>query len=246
MNGFFTEKTQSQFLEALTTWSRETLGCQLISQPWVSSYVEGCYQNFHTDVPHGPYSFVYSLSKPNKKAPFQGGNTLVARHELITLPASPDFSSSQEFSSFFHSIDPAFNRLIVFDPRYPHGVSRVSNCDDVLDSRVVIHGWFTQPRTMSQGSLQGKKLEKALNALVLPWLEENPRNWMGLLSVRLEVNAPGDIQAVTVLCAHLINPQGESIQLVELKDWIRFAILESGFRFPKSSGRTEITIPIQF
>lgn len=39
-------------------------------------------------------------------------------------------------------------KCIIFDPRVPHGVSPVKNCDqDPRNGRVVIHGWFNEPET---------------------------------------------------------------------------------------------------
>ena len=40
---------------------------------------------------------------------------------------------------------PLFNRLTVFDPRYPHGVRLVEGVQDPLKARLVLHGWFTEP-----------------------------------------------------------------------------------------------------
>src|SRR4051812_4852 len=55
----------------LVTFGQERLGCNGISDPWISLYVDGSYQNFHADSPHGPWAYVYSLT-PWKNREFRG------------------------------------------------------------------------------------------------------------------------------------------------------------------------------
>ena len=57
---YFTKKIYQNFHSQLVQWGRENLGCHDISPPWMSYYVDGCYQNLHSDVPNGPWAFVYS------------------------------------------------------------------------------------------------------------------------------------------------------------------------------------------
>ena len=44
-----------------------------------------------------------------------------------------------------------FNRLTVFDGRFPHGVRPVEGTRDPLKSRLVLHGWFTEPTPFFDG-----------------------------------------------------------------------------------------------
>jgi Rps23 Pro-64 3,4-dihydroxylase Tpa1-like proline 4-hydroxylase len=48
-------------------------------------------------------------------------------------------------------VAPKFNRLTVFDGRYPHGVRAVEGTRDPLRARVVLHGWFTEPAPFFDG-----------------------------------------------------------------------------------------------
>ena len=48
-------------------------------------------------------------------------------------------------------VPPLFNRLTVFDPRYPHGVRAVEGTRDPLKARLVLHGWFTEPAPFFNG-----------------------------------------------------------------------------------------------
>ena len=48
-------------------------------------------------------------------------------------------------------VQPQFNRLTVFDGRFPHGVRPVEGTRDPLKSRLVLHGWFTEPTPFFEG-----------------------------------------------------------------------------------------------
>ena len=48
-------------------------------------------------------------------------------------------------------VQPHFNRLTVFDGRYPHGVRPVEGTRDPLKARLVLHGWFTEPTPFFDG-----------------------------------------------------------------------------------------------
>ena len=48
-------------------------------------------------------------------------------------------------------MQPHFNRLTVFDGRYPHGVRPVEGTRDPLKARLVLHGWFTEPTPFFEG-----------------------------------------------------------------------------------------------
>ncbi len=48
-------------------------------------------------------------------------------------------------------VEPRFNRLTVFDGRYPHGVRPVEGTRDPLRARLVLHGWFTEPSPFFDG-----------------------------------------------------------------------------------------------
>lgn len=59
---YFGPEKFSELLEALTKFGQEKLGCTAISPPWLSVYVDGCEQRYHTDSWHGPWAFVLSLT----------------------------------------------------------------------------------------------------------------------------------------------------------------------------------------
>ena len=59
---YFGPEGFADLLEALTKFGQEKLGCTAISPPWLSVYVDGCEQRYHTDSWHGPWAFVLSLT----------------------------------------------------------------------------------------------------------------------------------------------------------------------------------------
>ena len=239
--GFFSNASYLPFLRQLTEWGRENLGCQMISHPWLSAYVDGCQQRLHTDVPHGPFSFVFSLTRWKNRV-FRGGETLLARPTLIRCLAETHDDTSHEESDLLEKIAPEFNRLTVFDPRFPHGVERVDGVPSILDSRLVIHGWFTEPRPMIEGSLGMKQALRPMDAFagcVLERLSEYSHT--GLLTLRLEINASGKPESINVLSDHLLDGLGHRFD----RKLLRSILLEAPVEFPRSRGRTRITLPLE-
>lgn len=59
---YFGPEGFTELLDALTKFGQERLGCTAISPPWLSVYVDGCEQRYHTDSWHGPWAFVLSLT----------------------------------------------------------------------------------------------------------------------------------------------------------------------------------------
>ena len=53
----------------------------------------------------------------------------------------------------------------VFDPRIPHGVRQVTGTHDPREGRLVIHGWFVQPRPFVRGPLPTRALDAADRAI---------------------------------------------------------------------------------
>jgi hypothetical protein len=240
---FFGEKLFQPFLSHLLQWGRRELGCQMISHPWLSAYVNDCYQEMHSDVPHGPWSFVYSLT-PWKNRKFNGGETFVSKPKLLNYFQKLDSSRSDENSQLIEKIPSHENRLVVFDPRYPHGVTRVNGVEDLLDARLVIHGWFTEPRPMIEGALSIKKAIPSMDQIAQHLMDAfSDAGLSGIFCAKFEISGTGTITRVNILTSHLIHPP--SGQVVP-DSWIRNLIqVARQTRFPQSSGKTVITLPIE-
>ena len=79
---YFPKRVYEAFHRRLVAWGRETLGCHDISPPWLSLYIDGCRQELHGDLPHGPFAFVFSLTHWRGRV-FTGGETLLVRDEVL-------------------------------------------------------------------------------------------------------------------------------------------------------------------
>ncbi len=237
---FFPKPLFDAFLSHLLAFGREHLGCQMISHPWLSAYVDGCEQNLHSDVPHGPFSFVYSLT-PWTARRFTGGETLVSKPRILRYFSELRHDRSDEESDLFHAVPQPLGQLTVFDPRYPHGVRRVEGASSILESRLVIHGWFTDPRPMLEGALTFKKVMAPMDRIAHGILDAlGATTHSGLLSLRLEITESGAVSAIRVLTAHLPDSSGIPLPRNALS-----SILRAGeIGFPAARGKSFLTLPL--
>lgn len=136
---YFEPKLYLRFHKELVLWGRRTLGRWDISPPWMSCYIEGCRQELHSDVPHGPWAFVFSLTP--KKLKFSGGETLIFKPSVLNYWENFLLPKDRELSSFVDRLPSKFNELTVFDPRYPHGVTEVRGTQ-ILPRRSSRHSWM--------------------------------------------------------------------------------------------------------
>jgi hypothetical protein len=232
------------FHRRLVAWGRETLGCHDISPPWLSCYVDGCRQELHGDLPHGPWAFVFSLTHWRRRA-FRGGETLLVRDEVLDF--WHDFASVRavEQHELIRSVEPQFARLVAFDPRIPHGVREVTGTRDPREGRLVIHGWFVQPRPFVRGPLATRalvtrtgELTDRLGTLIgdLPVA--------GLLAFAFDVDRRGGVRAVKLLSDTTRVPRSDERARVQLVRKIREAI--AGWTFGTQRGTSRVTLPLVF
>lgn len=241
---YFPKSIYMGFHKHLVHWGRQHLGCWDITPPWMSFYVEGCKQELHSDVPHGPWAFVYSLTLDAKK--FKGGETLILKPEVLSYWNHFSAQKDHEADSFIKKIPVKFNRLTVFDPRFPHGVSEVKGTNDPREARLVIHGWFTQPKTYINGFLPPKKTENLLNQAfqrtndLVYHFDQKGVSVFGTLSVYLKVNRLGKVTEARFLTNSLLSKEGRRIPAIEK------AILTvyKEITFSPAKGISELTIPL--
>ena len=240
----------------LVTFGQERLGCNGISDPWLSLYVDGSFQNFHADSPHGPWAYVFSLT-PWKSREFRGGETTVARDSLLNF--WPAFTRDQrnrrgiEFDDLFDSIPPEFNQLTLFDPRLPHAVKEIRGSRNPLKGRLVIHGWFVEPRPFVQGALAAKsalhkRTGERLDEILEPLSRELGRftALQGTVSVRVEVSQGGRPGRQELLCHTLLDSASPSDSKLPLEAIRLIAETLDAALFPHSLGKSAITIPFLF
>lgn len=243
---FFPKKLYEDFHNRLVWWGRRNLGCHDISPPWMSCYIDGCKQELHGDLPHGPWAFVFSLT-PWSTRRFKGGETLLLREEILSYwQNSASIVGKLEHAEIFRRVPALFNRLTVFDPRLPHGVSEVKGVNDVLQGRLVIHGWFVQPRPFIEGPLPTQSLQAVIDDLsgMLQALFEEGLQIHGTVSFRFRVRINGRIERVEVLTNALRHPRGDHrIERLLLKHVTKFL---QGVSFTQQKTISNVTLPLIF
>ncbi len=242
---YFPKTMFKKVVADLTSWGQENLGCLSISPPWLSYYVDGGEQRLHCDVPHGPWAFVLSLSRDHGKA-YWGGETLIMRPEHLDFWRNFDSARGIEEDQLFDRVAPNFNRLIVFDPRLPHGVSRVNGTRDPRQSRLVLHGWFTHPQPILRGPIKRvefqRQLEDILGALEVQLSPLAPMT--GTLCYRLRITPRGDVQSVKILTRTIMSREGASSETQKIAQWLKGRL--GDMRFSKADGDREVTLPLIF
>lgn len=242
---YFPKGVYERFHRGLVAWGRRTLGCHDVSPPWLSCYIEGCSQQLHGDLPHGPWAFVLSLTQWKGRA-FKGGETMMLRDEVLDFWS--DFRSvrSVEEPDVVRSIEARFNRLVVFDPRVPHGVRPVTGTHDPRLGRLVIHGWFVQPRPLIDGPLPGAQLRRRvddLTAAIGPWLTGD-LPVAGLLSLGFTVTAAGAVADAQVLSDTTRVPASEERSRKRfVADVLRHV---RALKFAKQRAPSRVTLPMVF
>ncbi|HRO65985.1 MAG TPA: hypothetical protein PL182_00320 [Pseudobdellovibrionaceae bacterium] len=241
---YFPAKLYRNFHSELVQWGRRTLGCHDISPPWLSYYVDGCRQELHSDVPHGPWAFVYSISP--RKIRYRGGETLILRPEVLNYWPGFTDAKERELSSFVDRVKSPFNRLTVFDPRFPHGVTEVRGVENPQEGRLVIHGWFVEPRPYVVGALKTHQVGRALEEVMSRLSDELPRlgDLHGTVSLRLKVKADGAVTGFEFLTETLMGLQDPRAQKLAARKVLKS--LFSKLQFPRSKGNSEVTIPLLF
>ncbi|MGI8429748.1 MAG: hypothetical protein ACR2OB_10690 [Solirubrobacteraceae bacterium] len=207
---YFPDPLSAALMARLRAWGTEVLGCGSVTAPWLSYYIDGCVQELHCDVPHGPWAYVLSLTDWEHRG-FSGGETLLLRPTCLDFWRDFDPSRGLEAGDLVDQIVPAFNQLTVFDARIPHGVRTVFGTRDPLRGRLVLHGWFAAPRIMVHEDLRGERTLIALQLILahlLPRLQASDAV-VGHLTVRLELDAAGEVRDTRVLTNTLISTTGD-------------------------------------
>jgi len=242
---YFPKKMYEEFHSSLVQWGRENLGCHDISPTWLSYYVDGCKQELHSDVPHGPWAFVFSLT-PWAQRKFIGGETLVLRPEVLNYWQNFLENRDHELSSFVERVPSKFNRLTVFDPRLPHGVTEVRGVRDPREARLVIHGWFVEPRPYVVGGLSTNDVQKAMQPALMNLQRAilATGDFHGTLSFRLQVSTNGHVKKFEWLTNTLVSVEGQPQALKKILTEIKSIFVNA--EFTKKKSESKITIPLLF
>ncbi len=242
---YFPQKLYDAFHQRLVWWGRRVLGCHDVSPPLMSCYVNGCEQRLHGDLPHGQWAFVFSLT-PWAKRTFRGGETLLLDDGVLDFWSGFQSVREQEEPELVEAIEPKFNRLTVFDPRLPHGVRRVDGSMDPREGRLVIHGWFVQPRPFVEGPLTTTQLSEgieALTAAIAPTLEAG-LSIAGLLSLGFEVTPAGSVRNLKLLSDTTRTIGVEEPHRKSLIRLIKRTV--DGLKFAPRKAASRVTLPLVF
>lgn len=251
---YFPKPNYERLVDALIEWGEEKLGCGAISPIWCSYYIDGCQQELHTDSYHGPFAFVLSLTHWEDRT-FRGGETMILNSTLLDYWSSFDSSKGLEQSDLVDLVDPAFNRLTIFDPRRPHGVKRVSGTHDPREARLVLHGWFAPPQPTFNGGLSEEEGGPVLQEVIetISEIASELPEVAGLLTLRFTVDGKrgtlnqGDIEWVADT---LVPISRTELPVDQIRAGIQAVVLSEVSRaeFPSASdgADTRITLPIVF
>lgn len=229
----------------LVDFGRRELGCHAISPPWLSLYVDGCGQELHGDLPHGPFAFVLSLT-PWRGRRFTGGETVLLRDDVLDYWNGFVSERSVEQGDLIRAIEPRFGRLVVFDPRIPHGVRRVAGTHDPREGRLVINGWFVQPRPFVTGPVPVAAVSRRIAELggVIGTLARDALAVSGTLAFRITVRAAGTVGAIELLTdttrAALGLDRGRRLLVNDIRKTV------ATWTFPRRKTASTITLPLVF
>lgn len=243
---YFPEALINQFTDHLVNWGQKTLGCNAITAPWLSYYIDGCKQELHGDIPHGPWAYVYSLTLDPSR--FTGGETLMLKAPILDYWNHWQSFDGLAHQDIFESIPSDFNRLLVFDGRIPHGVSMVQGPRDPKLARVVLHGWFTEPSPHIEGPLSARNCAKVLNqklSAASADFDAMQSTLAGTLALRLQVNAQGELEKISPLISSLKAAGADTKALTQ--EIVR--VIKKHFRdakFEKAKAASQITLPLIF
>lgn len=220
-DAFFSEKLHRELESRILDFGYRELGCRGISPIWLSYYVNGHRQEFHTDAPHGPLAFVLSLTDFENKR-FSGGETMLLQDHILSFWKNHGSTHrSIELPDILHLISPNFNRMTVFDPRIPHGVRTVEGVSDPREGRIVLHGWFTEPVAYFEGDIEEDEATGIINTALGPLYQELAKlpEASGILNICMEIHATGAIGTMTIL-ANTLQFRQQDIERYEAIDTI--------------------------
>jgi hypothetical protein len=228
------------FVERLRVWSAQTLGLARVTWPYLSCYVAGCRQELHNDSANGRFGYVYSLTREDRKT--LGGDTIV-HHEgdaFRALSARPGAGHS-----FFDAVAPRFNRLVLFDDRMPHAVTRLEGSMDPREGRFVLHGHISESEPIIAGALPGDALLGPVNVAFRTFTEGVFLDgYHGPVTIRLDIAPKGEVSAHHVLLDRVIYAgDGESRWPMLLGDLLARL---TALRFPAAPGPSQVLLPVSF
>jgi 2OG-Fe(II) oxygenase superfamily len=232
-----------RFMSSLQDWSVTRMGLGEVTWPILSLYIPGCFQNLHNDSLNGRIAFVYSLTNPVRKT--QGGGTILMSEGD---PFRRNLASPMTVGGFCETVEPRFNRLVLFDDRVIHGVERIDGSMDPVEGRFVLHGHIRDHGPFVGGALAIEALlpdiQSALGGFIAANGEES-YNFHGPISVRFTVEPDGTMSGLHVLLdrvTHVAEHHAGRWEGLRTK----YLAALAGLRFPAAPGPTTVIFPVVF
>jgi hypothetical protein len=228
------------FRDAVDAWARTELGLGAIRHCYLSLYVDGCRQRPHNDATNGRFGFVYSLTSDQRRS--AGGETLLwcaDTRSRVRLPSS--------CSDFYDSVEPRFNRLLVFDDRLPHAVELVEGTMDPLDGRLVIHGHIRETGPFVSGGVSYDEALTVAQDIARAQAEElgdQVNRYHGVVTVRMSVGPDGAVGRAKLLVDRLVSVRRTSLDPRLVAE--RLLARVSGISFSPSNRPGVVTLPFGF
>jgi hypothetical protein len=231
-----------QFLLALRRWSIDLLGLGGVTWPFLSLYVNGCSQGLHNDSKNGRLGFVYSLTPTERRT--MGGETIVMREGDLFRR---NLRSANAGLGLYELIEPRFNRLVLFDDRMVHGVSRVSGSMDPMDARCVMHGHIEETGPIITGALPPDAIRQGIRGALERFATGRTAvisHYHGPISFRLTISPKGTVSHIRMLLDRVFHEQDGHGGW----DPIRASLVDCllGGTFPAAPGETVVTLPMTF
>jgi hypothetical protein len=242
-SAFFPPELYQRFHKALSLHAQTKWGCAQISAPWLSYYVDGCYQGLHADVPQGPWAYVYSLTDWSNRN-FQGGETMLLKDEVLDYWNSEVWFKGRESKDMFEFIPARWNQLLVFDPKIPHAVREIQGSRDPVQGRLVIHGWFMNPCPYVTGGLQkNRSLSRILKKMGAEIFSESV-DVVGFLSLELRILPSGRVGGARILTESLRSRSSGVYEKLRFLRSVKKNVLQ--LRFPSDARPSKLVLPISF
>ena len=236
------EKVET-FFSTLRHWTVSRMAMTGVTWPLLSLYVPGCYQNLHNDSMNGRFGFVYSLTNSVRQT--QGGGTILMREGD---PFRRNLASPLSVRGFCDTVEPRFNRLLLFDDRVVHGVERLEGAMDPVEGRFVLHGHILEEGPVAGGAQTIEAvlptIQSTLSGLVAAHRHESS-NFHGPLSIRFNIEPNGWVTGLHVLLDRVTHvSESHTGSWDDLR--ARYLAAFAGARFAAASGPTTVIFPIVF
>lgn len=230
------------FFTALQSWSFNNLAMARVSGPMLSLHIPGCAEEFHSSARDGRFGFVYSLTRDGRRS--AGGETLLMRE---TSPFHDVFAGAAAGASFHETVEPRFNRLLVFDDCLPHAVSRVEGTMDPAEGCFTLYGHLSEAGPIVHGALPLQAAARPVQFLLSTFAIDATARiglYRGILGLRLLIAPDGSVSRCAVIVDRVIHPDPGDVEWESLRGDLVERM--TALTFPAAPGETILTQTIAF